>query len=226
MCEKEKRETTDQCSKKDELNDIVKIIYEKLFSEIRELERNYISLIVGLIAGIGIYITGFQKFSSLQLSCYKLEAFFLLGFCFVSSIFISISVFCVSNIFGYTHRINQLILSKIEENNCLYSSKILPESWNLYNRLKNKKACSCIDPPEIYKFFRWLSLIEIGFKSLHFIFFILFKYQCETISVEKTLFLIIVVVLLILTLCKLIYEFLWSKYKRKIEFLLQELTKE
>lgn len=126
-------------------------LYESLNREIRELERNFISLLVPLISALGVYGIGLKEY--LQENCEQNLIFFTITT--GAFILLLIIVWFASNIFAYTHRSNQVILSRIENMAGLYN-EILPPDWNLNEKLQQ---CKSIDPPEIYKFFKLVSFI-------------------------------------------------------------------
>jgi hypothetical protein len=71
------------------------------------------------------------------------------------ALFILIVIYFYGNIFAYTHRSNQILLSNIEQSCCFYE-KILPHNWTLKKR--NDKY-DPIDLPEIYKFIKFTPFV-------------------------------------------------------------------
>jgi len=132
-------------------------LYNSLSGEIRRLESNFISLLVPLISALSVYGIGLKAY--LEQPCEQNLIFFTITT--VAFIILLITICFASNIFAYTHRSNQVILSRIEKNAGLYDGDngILPLGWNLDDNLK---SCSSTDPPEIYKFFKVVSCI-MGF---------------------------------------------------------------
>lgn len=166
-------------------NELIKIIYEKLSSEIRTLERNYLTLIAAMISSLGIFYYGLKDFfKQIQLG-HKIEGVILFTISSITSILISCIIVFISNIFGYLHRCNQLILSKIEEKYYLYDIKILPQKWNLYKKLIRENQS--IDLPETYKLFKriGLLLIEVELVYYFFMIFLIYKYQIIDQSIQQ-----------------------------------------
>lgn len=170
MCLK-KPTSEDTCKTKIPCEKIIESLYEGLSREIRELERNYISLIVPLITALGIFGIGLKAY--LDSSCAQNQIFFFITT--MAALFICIIIWFSANIFGYTHRSNQIVLSRIEKECCLYSSKILPDNWDISKKLSN---CEKIDPPEIYK------LLKLSAAVL-FVAFVLIFLTCTLWCVEK-----------------------------------------
>jgi len=191
--------------------EIVKILYETLSSEIRQLETNYLSLIIPLITSIAIYGYGVKEY--LFNPCRE-NSFPLFVLCSAGAILICIIVWFSSNILAYTHRSNQIALSKIEERYGLYSSNILPNSWNYHERIKNwnlSTKCNFIKndspkPPEIYRLFKILSLI-VGVGIVLHILLVLDSYKG---------FLVIISVVFLVLILVLPYYFSWFRYRNKL----------
>jgi len=129
-------------------------LYNSMSGEIRKLESNFISLLVPLISALSVYGIGLKAY--LQQPCEQNLIFFTIAT--GAFILLLIIVWFASNIFAYTHRSNQVILSRIEKNAGLYDGDngILPKNWNLRETLR---SCNSTDPPEIYKFFKLVSFI-------------------------------------------------------------------
>lgn len=215
MCE-EKQPTETSCKTKTPCKKIIASLYEGLSREIRELERNYISLIVPLITALGIFGIGLKAY--LNEPCSQNQIFFFITT--IAALFICIIIWFSANIFAYTHRSNQIVLSRIEDKCCLYSSKILPDNWNLSKKLSN---CEKIDSPEIYKLFKLsASLLFLAFISI----FITCACCLNNIILEKTNILFIAGVVIILMICALFsYRFCWIFFKESYHQRLKDIAK-
>jgi len=93
-------------------------------------------------------------------------------------------------IFGYTHRSNQIILSKIEKTfGVIGNGEVVPEKWNSCN---DKKS---FDLPEIYKFVQVVSIGLIVLCILSFLCIVMYSHS--HISVDANMLLPISLVMLI-----------------------------
>jgi cell shape-determining protein MreC len=107
---------------------------------------------VQLIVSLGVYWYGIDLY-------YKYKCPAILVIASVLAIFVLIVIWFSSNIFAYTYRSNQIVLSKIERK-FLLCGEIVPGNWckiknpENSNSEKNKDKSELIDSPEIYKFFK------------------------------------------------------------------------
>jgi len=190
-------------------------LYNTLNREIRELERNFISLLVPVISALGVYGIGLKAY--LQQPYEQNLIFFTITT--GAFILLLIIVWFASNIFAYTHRSNQVILSRIEDKAGLYGKKnkdkdkddkdniILPPDWNLNDKLKK---CNSTDPPEIYKFFKLVSFM-IGVIGI--VLYILIGIYYEVIEIKIWTVIVVVILLAVLALIFLILKFRWGGWK-------------
>ena len=206
---------SNECKDKNELikhldREILLKLYENLSREVRELERNFVSLIVPIISALGVYGIGLKDY--LQKSCSQNLIFF--SATTLAFILLLIIVWFASNIFAYTHRLNQLILSRIEERVCLYKNGILPNNWNLNFTLSECNTTT--DPPEIYKFFKLVSFLAsiIGIGLYIFCVFIWNK-KYDKIKSAHCLNLIVVIgaIILIILIILFAWKFRWCSWK-------------
>jgi len=195
-------------------NDYANKLYESLSREIRELERNFISLLVPLISALSVYGIGLKAY--LQQPCEQNLIFFTITT--GAFILLLIIVWFASNIFAYTHRSNQVILSRIEDKAGLYGKKkdkdkddkdniILPPDWNLNDKLKK---CNSTDPPEIYKFFKLVSFIT-GLLGIG-IYCVLIRIKISLI-VENINFCLGIVGVTLVLIFVFAYKFRWCSWK-------------
>lgn len=147
-------------------NDFLREYHKGLAEEVRKLESNYFQILTPIIAALGVYGYGLKSFFDCE--CPSLILFLAATIATVILLFV---VYITANILGYTHRSNQIILWRIEKNvfniteevgSATPDYRIVPSSWNpckkketMPKSVDNKKA---IDPPDIYRFFKWLSL--------------------------------------------------------------------
>jgi glucan phosphoethanolaminetransferase (alkaline phosphatase superfamily) len=185
-------------------NDCVNKLYNSLSGEIRELERNFISILVPVISALGVYGIGLRAY--LQQPCEQNLIFFTITT--GAFILLLIIVWFASNIFAYTHRSNQVILSRIENIAGLYGNNgILPQGWNLNDKLR---SCNSTDPPEIYKFFKLVSFM-IGVIGI--VLYILIGIYYEVIEIKIWTVIVVVILLAVLALIFLILKFRWGGWK-------------
>ena len=205
-----------QNSLEDSMKDFSLKLYESLSKEIRELERNFISLIVPFITALAVYGVGLKEY----LTQSSEQNFIFFNVTTIAFLILIIIIWCVSNIFGYTHRSNQIILSKIEKMACLYDSKIIPKSWNLHEKLVR---CEFTDPPEIYKLFKLFSFIT-GILGVFIYLTIVFEFHKE-ISLKLIFVLVIALLILIpITKCRWNYfRFEMAFYSKKLKELAIEI---
>lgn len=179
-------------------------LYNTLNREIRELERNFISLLVPVISALGVYGIGLKAY--LKQPCEQNLIFFTITT--GAFILLLIIVWFASNIFAYTHRSNQVILSRIEDKAGLYGDNgILPQGWNLNDKLR---SCNSTDPPEIYKFFKLVSFM-IGVIGI--VLYILIGIYYEVIEIKIWTVIVVVILLAVLALIFLILKFRWGGWK-------------
>jgi len=179
-------------------------LYNTLNREIRELERNFISLLVPVISALGVYGIGLKAY--LKQPCEQNLIFFTITT--GAFILLLIIVWFASNIFAYTHRSNQVILSRIENIAGLYGNNgILPQGWNLNDKLRR---CNSTDPPEIYKFFKLVSFM-IGVIGI--VLYILIGIYYEVIEIKIWTVIVVVIILAVLALIFLILKFRWGGWK-------------
>jgi len=179
-------------------------LYNTLNREIRELERNFISLLVPVISALGVYGIGLKAY--LKQPCEQNLIFFTITT--GAFILLLIIVWFASNIFAYTHRSNQVILSRIEDKAGLYGDNgILPQGWNLNDKLRR---CNSTDPPEIYKFFKLVSFM-IGVIGI--VLYILIGIYYEVIEIKIWTVIVVVIILAVLALIFLILKFRWGGWK-------------
>lgn len=199
---------------KTEASQLVIKLYESLLKETREIEKNFLSLIVPLISSIGIFGYSLKEFLYNPLP--KTAIIFTLA-TFASLLLCQI-VFLSTNIFAYTYRSNQLVISNIEDR---YKElqELLPNSWNLKAKLSE---CKGTDPPEIYKLFRILSIITFIFLTLvYFLILLLNRYlgfleislrDIYTFRLTLAICFDFILVFIILN-----YKFTWSFYEIKLK---------
>ena len=138
--------------KKRESFELTKKFYDTLQKELRKIEQNFLILTVQLIVSLGVYWYGIDLY-------YKHKYSAILVIASVLAIFVLIVMWFSSNIFAYTYRSNQIVLSKIERK-FLLCGEIVPENWcriknqENNNQENNKDKSKFIDTPEIYKFFK------------------------------------------------------------------------
>lgn len=209
--------------------EIIKILYESLSSEIRRIETNFITLMVPLITSLVVYGHGVKEY----LSGNPKYAFTILLLATTVGILLCIVTWFMSNIFSYTHRSNQIILSNIEDKYCLYtpyedgvckncdkkknSRRILPKNWNY---LEKKSICK-FEPPEIYLFFKWISVVVgVGIALLSLLLFIS---NWEGIGKSEIIGILFIYVLVSITIILLNFRFCWSQYKTKLQELIKNL---
>jgi len=179
-------------------------LYNTLNREIRELERNFISLLVPVISALGVYGIGLKAY--LKQPCEQNLIFFTITT--GAFILLLIIVWFASNIFAYTHRSNQVILSRIEDKAGLYGDNgILPQGWNLNDKIR---SCNSTDPPEIYKFFKLVSFM-IGVIGI--VLYILIGIYYEVIEIKIWTVIVVVILLAVLALIFLILKFRWGGWK-------------
>jgi uncharacterized protein YacL len=179
-------------------------LYNTLNREIRELERNFISLLVPVISALGVYGIGLKAY--LKQPCEQNLIFFTITT--GAFILLLIIVWFASNIFAYTHRSNQVILSRIEDKAGLYGDNgILPQGWNLNDKIR---SCNSTDPPEIYKFFKLVSFM-IGVIGI--VLYILIGIYYEVIEIKIWTVIVVVIILAVLALIFLILKFRWGGWK-------------
>lgn len=183
-------------------------LYNSLSREIRELERNFISLLVPVISALGVYGIGLKAY--LQQPYEQNLIFFTITT--GAFILLLISVWFASNIFAYTHRSNQVILSRIENIAGLYGDNgILPKDWNLRETLR---SCHSTDPPEIYKFFKLVSFIT-GLLGIG-IYCVLIRIKISLI-VENINFCLAIVGVTLVLIFVFAYKFRWCSWKKLSE---------
>jgi glucan phosphoethanolaminetransferase (alkaline phosphatase superfamily) len=183
-------------------------LYNTLNREIRELERNFISLLVPVISALGVYGIGLKAYLKQP---YEQNLIF---FTITTGAFILllIIVWFASNIFAYTHRSNQVILSRIEEKAGLYGDNgILPQGWNLNDKIR---SCNSTDPPEIYKFFKLVSFIT-GLLGIG-IYCVLIRMKISLI-VENINFCLAIVGVTLVLIFVFAYKFRWCSWKKLSE---------
>jgi glucan phosphoethanolaminetransferase (alkaline phosphatase superfamily) len=183
-------------------------LYNTLNREIRELERNFISILVPLISALGVYGIGLKAY--LQQPCEQNLIFFTITT--GAFILLLIIVWFASNIFAYTHRSNQVILSRIEDKAGLYGDNgILPQGWNLNDKIR---SCNSTDPPEIYKFFKLVSFIT-GLLGIG-IYCVLIRMKISLI-VENINFCLAIVGVTLVLIFVFAYKFRWCSWKKLSE---------
>jgi len=183
-------------------------LYNTLNREIRELERNFISLLVPVISALGVYGIGLKAY--LQQPYEQNLIFFTITT--GAFILLLIIVWFASNIFAYTHRSNQVILSRIENIAGLYGDNgILPKDWNLRETLR---SCHSTDPPEIYKFFKLVSFM-IGVIGI--VLYILIGIYYEVVEIKIWRAIGVVILLVGLALFFLNLKFRWCSWKKLSE---------
>jgi glucan phosphoethanolaminetransferase (alkaline phosphatase superfamily) len=183
-------------------------LYNTLNREIRELERNFISILVPLISALGVYGIGLKAY--LKQPCEQNLIFFTITT--GAFILLLIIVWFASNIFAYTHRSNQVILSRIEEKAGLYGDNgILPQGWNLNDKIR---SCNSTDPPEIYKFFKLVSFIT-GLLGIG-IYCVLIRMKISLI-VENINFCLAIVGVTLVLIFVFAYKFRWCSWKKLSE---------
>ena len=183
-------------------------LYNTLNREIRELERNFISLLVPVISALGVYGIGLKAY--LKQPCEQNLIFFTITT--GAFILLLIIVWFASNIFAYTHRSNQVILSRIEEKAGLYGDNgILPQGWNLNDKIR---SCNSTDPPEIYKFFKLVSFIT-GLLGIG-IYCVLIRMKISLI-VENINFCLAIVGVTLVLIFVFAYKFRWCSWKKLSE---------
>ena len=183
-------------------------LYNTLNREIRELERNFISILVPLISALGVYGIGLKAY--LKQPCEQNLIFFTITT--GAFILLLIIVWFASNIFAYTHRSNQVILSRIENIAGLYGNNgILPQGWNLNDKLRR---CNSTDPPEIYKFFKLVSFIT-GLLGIG-IYCVLIRMKISLI-VENINFCLAIVGVTLVLIFVFAYKFRWCSWKKLSE---------
>lgn len=213
----------EHCNEK-HCKEIITKLYESLSMEIREIERNYISLIVPFVGALGIFGIGLKVY--LDLPNPQNHFFFLITT--FGSIFICIIIWFSANIFGYTHRSNQIILSRIEKECCFYNNKkkILPEKWNLLEKLSK---CENIDNPEIYKLFKLSVLV---FSILCILIFLLCSFWLSWRQLDNEMNILMNIFFLIsipaIIFAVFIYKFGWkfqnNSYHEKLKQLARNLS--
>jgi hypothetical protein len=183
-------------------------LYNTLNREIRELERNFISILVPLISALGVYGIGLKAY--LKQPCEQNLIFFTITT--GAFILLLIIVWFASNIFAYTHRSNQVILSRIEDKAGLYGDNgILPQGWNLNDKIR---SCNSTDPPEIYKFFKLVSFIT-GLLGIG-IYCVLIRMKISLI-VENINFCLAIVGVTLVLIFVFAYKFRWCSWKKLSE---------
>jgi hypothetical protein len=183
-------------------------LYNTLNREIRELERNFISLLVPVISALGVYGIGLKAY--LKQPCEQNLIFFTITT--GAFILLLIIVWFASNIFAYTHRSNQVILSRIEDKAGLYGDNgILPQGWNLNDKIR---SCNSTDPPEIYKFFKLVSFIT-GLLGIG-IYCVLIRMKISLI-VENINFCLAIVGVTLVLIFVFAYKFRWCSWKKLSE---------
>ncbi len=181
----------------DKQKDFLISFHKALTTDLHEAQRNFISLIVAVIAGMGVFGVGLKAF--LDTPCSQNTIYFTVTS--AGAVILLLIVYFAANISSYTYRKYQIILHRIEEN--IPAQKvIIPDSWN-----PCKKD---MDPPEIFKFFKVLAGFMIGG--------ILLIYGCilfiYSIEIRHYIFVIAGLFILLLTVC-LNARFRWS-YAKKI----------
>jgi len=183
-------------------------LYNTLNREIRELERNFISILVPVISALGVYGIGLKAY--LKQPCEQNLIFFTITT--GAFILLLIIVWFASNIFAYTHRSNQVILSRIEDKAGLYGDNgILPQGWNLNDKIR---SCNSTDPPEIYKFFKLVSFIT-GLLGIG-IYCVLIRMKISLI-VENINFCLAIVGVTLVLIFVFAYKFRWCSWKKLSE---------
>lgn len=217
MEEKEKENShKEKCREEIDCKEIITALYGNLVKEIRELERNYISLLVPLISAIAIYGIGLKSY--LESQCEQNFIFFTITT--AATVFISIVIWFSANIFAYSHRVNQIIISKIESKCDLYNTKegILPPKWNLSARLS---SCKDINPPDIYRLFKLSAMIiaigGIGIYIYLSSFFTKFEVISFQISIKIPNLQISVAITLLVVLFVYYLSFKWCRCIKKDE---------
>lgn len=196
-----------------EYNEVVTKLYESLLKEIREIEKNFLSLSIPLITSIGLYGFGFREFIYQP----KFETAIVFSLTTFASVLICFIICFGATIFAYTHRSNQLVLSTLEKK---YKElqEVIPKNWDLRDKFKK---CGGIDPPEIYKFFRILSMaVSICSIIVYFITLLSHSPACTEKSPNKEIYTIlplITILVIFLILLILICKFSWSTYEQKLK---------
>lgn len=179
---------------------IICILYESLSKDLRNLEKNYISLLIPLISALGVFGYGLKEY----LSCEGGGDITLFTATTFASLLILILIWFSSNYFGYTHRSIQIVLSRIEDECCLYNSGILPKNWNLFKRISE---CNKVDPPDIYKLFK----LFVVFTSSIILIFYFFITELRIFKIGNSNWLMFSLILVMLiTLIILNRNFRWS----------------
>lgn len=191
--------------------DILIQLYSTMQKELRQLESHFIQLAIPLLTSLVVYGYAVKEFYS---KSDDVNYFLILSLGYIASALICIFIYFVSNVFAYTYRQNQVVLSKIEDFCCLYSQDLLPPNFNLIDRV------SCIDPPELYKLFSYSSVILLILISLHFI-SIYFSY-CDKLEIQISLIFsnilkYIVIIFILIAAIELFLKMVWKIYKKKLE---------
>ncbi|WP_028845454.1 hypothetical protein [Thermodesulfovibrio thiophilus] len=196
--------------------EFAKTLYGTLAQSVRELEKNFLTLIVQLIASLGVYGAGLVYYvEHVKVnSCYSV---LILIAATIVAIFILIILRLSCNIFAYTSRSNQIVMAKIE-NKVGICGNIVPTKWC--------QAINIDDPPEIYKFFKLISsiaiLLIIGIDLLIIIIDFLIigidlKIFNDLIKTPNIIFIIFIMFIIFIFILTCVFEkFAWNSYKDKL----------
>lgn len=197
--------------------------HSDLIKDFHEYQRNYIHLILALLSGLSIYGIGLKAF--LETSCEQNIIFFILTT--AGAIVLLLIAYFLSNISSYNFRQSQIIMTEVEREFCIIST-LLPDSWDKCKDIK-ESCCSWIDHPEIFKFFRILSLrLIISIVVIDILVFIERFFYPE--SKEMLIIIALVVSAIVIDLSYHLWkDFRWSfcegSYSKKLKRLCEEIQK-
>lgn len=221
--------------------EFVKILYDSLQKSLRELEKNFITLLVQYISSLGVYVVGAYYFLNNFKKDFDTSVVILIGASFAAYLILAILRYSC-NVFAYTYRAHQIVLSVIE-NRFNICGRYIPQKWcklsHCQDNQKNNNRTrqennNLLKRPDIYALFYRFATYVILITVLSDLFLIYFSYPYITyksIIIFFIVFFVIIIIYLFLTGdsypsvlkgLKSITKFSWPAYQTKINELLED----
>lgn len=138
----------------DKKKDFLISLHKALVTDLHEAQRNFISLIVAVIAGMGVFGVGMKAF--LDSPCIQNAIYFTVTT--AGALLLLLMVVFLANIAGYSYRSYQIILGRIEDNFGV-AKEIIPDNWYLCNKKITRTASHGLIPLRFSNFLKGLHIL-------------------------------------------------------------------
>lgn len=201
--------------------EFAKILYDSLQKALRELEKNFITLLAMFFSALGIYVFGFKYYIEHSAVDIEKSCIILIG-ATIATCIILVLLLWSCNIFAYTYRTHQIVLSLIETkfNICgIY----VPKKWCNLNDSESKNL---LERPDIYSLFHTFAALLIFLILVSDVLLLCYSIlKANFINLIYIIYIIYILFIIIIIIRVINELFTWPTYQGKIKKLLSECLK-